>query len=377
MSPSTFGATRLTMKNTLLLIAGLALSLGTFAQKKDLKTENVFIITFDGLRWQELYGGADAALIGDKDYVENVEALKKEFWAEDAKTRREKLFPFFWSEIATKGQMYGNRNEGSKVNCANGMWFSYPGYNEILSGFADDKRITSNDKIPNPNKTVLEFVNNQPQYKSKVAGFGSWDVFPYIINAERSGIPVNAGFMKATGSSLTDREKFLNQLQDEIPGPWGGVRLDAFTHHFMMEYVKKNTPRLVYISYGETDDWAHDGEYDEYLHSARRTDQFIKELWQYIQSNPNYKDKTTLLITTDHGRGTVPKDTWRSHGSQVEGGGEIWMMAIGPDTPALGEVKQDGQLYQNQVAATAATLLGLKYVNTPEPGAVVGSMITK
>jgi hypothetical protein len=377
LSPNTFGCNCIHVKNLTLLFAGVLLFSSAFGQKKEYKTENVFIITFDGLRWQELYTGADEKLIGDKDFVKDPEALKKEFWADDAKTRREKLFPFFWSEIASKGQLYGNRELGSKVNCSNDMWFSYPGYNEILSGFADDKRIKSNDKIPNPNKTVLEFVNNQPAFKGKVAGFGSWDVFPFIINSERSGIPVNAGFMKAEGNNLTDREKLLNELQDEIPGPWGGVRLDAFTHHFMMEYVKKNSPRLVYISYGETDDWAHDGDYDAYLLSARRTDQFIKELWAFIQSSPKYKDKTTLLITTDHGRGTVPKESWKSHGKQVDGAGQIWMMAIGPDTPALGEVKTEGQLYQNQVAATAATLLGLKYVNTPEPGAVVGSMITK
>jgi len=365
------------MKKTVLALALSVIVLAAFAQKKDFKTENVFIITFDGLRWQELYTGADPALIENKEYVDEPEALKAAFWNDDPIKRREILFPFFWSEIASKGQIHGNRSLGSKVNCANNMWFSYPGYNEILSGFADDKRINSNDKINNPNTTLLEFVNNQPAYKGKVAAFGSWDVFPFIINAERSGIPVNAGFMKATGSDLSEREIFLNQLQDEIPGPWGGVRLDAFTHYFMMEYVKKNTPRLVYISYGETDDWAHDGEYDEYLKSARRTDQFIKELWALIQSHPQYKDKTTLLLTTDHGRGTEPLDTWRSHGTKISGADQIWMMAIGPDTPALGEVKTAGQLYQNQVAATAAALLGIQYKNTPEPGPKVGSMLNR
>ena len=127
-----------------------------------------------------------------------------------------------------------------------------------------------------------------------------------------------------------------------------------------MEYVKKHSPKLVYIAYGETDDFAHDGEYDHYLKSAKQTDQFIKEIWEYIQSTPQYKDKTTLLITTDHGRGTEPLDTWRSHGTDITGAGEIWMAAIGPDTPALGVVEK-GQYYQNQLAATAAKLLGLEY----------------
>lgn len=329
----------------------------TYAQNK---TENVFIITLDGFRWQELYSGADKNLIGDKDYVENTNELSALFWRETPYERRETLMPFFWNVIAKEGQLLGNRVLGSKVNCTNSMWFSYPGYNEILTGIADDARIKSNDKIPNPNETILEFVNKQPSFEGKVAAFGSWDVFPYIINEERSGISVNAGFEKSTDKPLSDREVFLNRLQDEIPSPWGGVRLDAFTHHFALEYMKKHAPKLLYIAYGETDDFAHDGKYDHYLKSAKQTDQFIKEIWEYIQSTPQYKDKTTLIITTDHGRGTEPKNKWKGHGSSISNAGEIWMAAIGPDTPARGEVKS-GQYYQNQVAATVAKLLGLDY----------------
>ncbi|WP_420387465.1 sulfatase-like hydrolase/transferase [Roseivirga sp.] len=343
-------------KNAVVLLFAL-ISLSACAQQK---TENVFIITLDGLRWQELYTGADEALIGNKKYVDNTTELSELFWRETALERRETLMPFFWSVLAKEGQLLGNRTLGSLVNCTNNMWFSYPGYNEILTGKADDERINSNSKIPNPNETILEFVNKQKGFEGKVAAFGSWDVFPYIVNEERSGVPVNAGFEKSTDTPLTEKEAFLNRLQDEIPGPWGGVRLDAFTHHFAMEYVKKHSPRLVYIAYGETDDFAHDGEYDHYLKSARQTDQFIKEVWEYIQSTPQYKDKTTLIITTDHGRGTDPIDTWRSHGTDISNAGQIWMAAIGPDTPAKGEA-DSGQYYQNQVAATVAQLLGLKY----------------
>ncbi|WP_332914078.1 hypothetical protein [Algoriphagus boritolerans] len=119
------------------------------------------------------------------------------------------------------------------------MWFSFPGYNEVLCGFADDERINSNAKINNPNVTFLEYLNQNPEYQGKVFAFGSWDVFPYIVNEERSGVPVNAGFDKAEGNDLTDVEKTINRLQSEIRGPWGGVRLDPFTHHFAMETMKK------------------------------------------------------------------------------------------------------------------------------------------
>ncbi|MGC1241238.1 MAG: alkaline phosphatase family protein [Chryseosolibacter sp.] len=355
----------------LLLMAGVSVS----AQPR--KTENIFIITLDGFRWQELYTGADSLLVENKEFVHDPEALKSRFWANTPLERRKILMPFFWNTIAAQGQLYGNRKFDNKVDCSNSMWFSYPGYSEILCGFADDENINSNKKINNPNETLLEFLNKMPDYKGKVAAFGSWDVFPFIVNEQRSGIPVNAGFEKAGGEKLTDREKFLNTLQDEIPGPWGGVRLDAFTHYFALEHLQKKQPDVIYIAYGETDDFAHDGRYDEYLKSAHRTDQFIGDLWNWVQSQKKYKDKTTFLITTDHGRGTQPIESWRSHGDEVAGAGQIWFAVMGPDTPPTGEQKGAGQLHQNQVAKTAAAFLGVEYKNRKAVGDVVSTSIKK
>jgi Uncharacterized proteins of the AP superfamily len=358
-----------------LLIILLISSLVGFAQNG--KTENVFIITLDGLRWQELYSGADSALVGNKEYVSKPEELQKEFWAATPQERRKILLPFTWSTIASEGQLYGSRGHGNKVDCSNKMWFSYPGYNEILTGAADDQRINSNDKVNNPNVTVLEHLNNLPAFKGKVAAFGSWDVFPFIINEERSGIPVNAGYENVSGSSLTEREKLLNELQNALPKIWESVRLDGFTHYLALEYLKKNTPRFIFIGYGETDDFAHDGKYDEYLKSARQTDAFIKELWEWAQSHPQYKGKTTFLITTDHGRGTEPPDTWRSHGSKYKGADQIWFAVMGPDTPAMGEIKEPGQYYQNQLAKTAAAFLGVEFSNDLGEGKEVEAMRKK
>lgn len=362
------------MLKIIYIILFSSLSLSAFSQAKQ-KTENVFIITFDGLRWQELFTGADSSLVTNKDFTKDPIGLKAKFWADSPEKRREILMPFFWNGIAKKGQLYGNRYLNNKVNCSNYMWFSYPGYNEILCGFSDDERIKSNNKIDNPNVTVLEYLNRMPSYKGKVAAFGSWDVFPSIINRTRSGIPVNAGFETASGSNLSEREKFLNQLQSEIPSPWGGVRLDGFTHHYALEYIKKNKPKVVYISYGETDDFAHEGKYDAYLHSALQTDKFIEGLWQYIQSTSQYKDKTTLIITTDHGRGTVPIETWKDHGTRISGADQIWFAVIGPDTEAKGEMKDDAQYYQNQIAKTAAAFLGIDYTNEKKVGEVVKPMV--
>lgn len=355
----------------LIIIAGI--SMPAFSQSS-LQTENVFLISLDGLRWQELFSGIDEKLMTHNDYVENGEGLRDRFWDDDPTVRREKLMPFFWSTIAEEGQLYGNQDLGSQVLVTNGLDFSYPGYNEILTGYADPY-IDSNDKIWNPNKTVLEFVNNQPEYSSKVAVFGSWDVIPYIINSRRSGIPVNAGFEPVTGDSLTDREIFLNELLYEIPSPWSSVRLDAFTHHYALETLKEETPRLLYIAYGETDDFAHNGNYEAYLKSTLQTDKFISDLWGFVQNHETYRDKTTFIITTDHGRGTVPLETWQHHGTDIDGADEIWLAAIGPDTPALGEISNTDPIYQTQIAKTVACFLGLDYRNKKPAGEVIEALI--
>lgn len=357
----------------LIFLLLVAIPFSADAQKK-FKTENVVLLTFDGFRWQEVFTGAEKRLIG-KPFVGDSAGIVRDFWAESPEERRKKLLPFFWNVIGTKGVLAGNRTAGSKVNVTNKQWFSYPGYNEILCGFADDERIHSNDKFENPNTTVLEMIHKQPGYAGKVIAYSSWDVFPYIINAKRSGINVNAGLVKEFPGNAN--EKLLNEIMDEVPNPLGEVRLDAFTFHYAFEAFKRTKPKLTFISFDETDDFAHAGKYDAYLRSAHATDGFIQKLWNYCQSQPTYKDKTTFIITVDHGRGTEGREDWKHHGIKVQHADEIWMAIIGPDTPATGEQKTDSQYYQSQVAQTIATLLRVTYQSGKPSGKPLEQFIVK
>ncbi len=357
----------------ILVFTLLALSICVKAQVSR-KTENVILVTLDGVRWQEIFGGADTSLMKFQKELKDPKVREK-YWRTDVSERRKALLPFLWTTVATQGQLLGNRRLDSKVNVTNRMWFSYPGYNEILSGFADDVRITSNDKIYNENETVLEFINRHPAFAGKVAAFTSWDVFPYIINDKRSGIYVSAAEMPASIAPLTERERLLNQMMPVTPNMLAEVRLDAFTFYYGMEYLKKFKPRVMYFSFDETDDFSHDGEYAAYLNSAHHTDGFLSELYAYIQSDPTYKDKTTLIVTTDHGRGNGGDD-WKSHGIRINGADQIWMAILGPDTPALGEVKGT-QHYQNQIAQTVAALLGLHYESKNATGKILDGVLKK
>src|SRR5581483_6524426 len=128
------------------------------------KTENVILITFDGARTQEIFGGLDLNILKDqtkKGRVEDTETYKK-YWAATPEARRAKLLPFFWGTLLKEhGSIAGNRSLNSTVMTTNKMWFSYPGYSEILTGQAHDEVINSNDKKRNPNTSVLEFLKRK------------------------------------------------------------------------------------------------------------------------------------------------------------------------------------------------------------------------
>ena len=88
-------------------------------------------------------------------------------------------------------------------------------------------------------------------------------------------------------------------MEPKTPSPFGSsARLDVFTDYYALEYIKRAHPDVVYIANDETDDFAHQGHYDKYLDAAHAADAFLKELWNYIQDDPYYKDKTTIILTT-------------------------------------------------------------------------------
>lgn len=330
------------------------------------KSENIVVVTMDGLRWQEVFGGADSLLTFDTAAIYSTGYVKRKFWANTAEERRSKLMPFFWNTVAKDGVLIGNRNHGSYFHNANPYWFSYPGYNEIFTGYPDTA-VNSNDKIPNKNVTVFEYLSKQPAYKGKAVVFGSWDVFASIFNEQRSGLLVNDGFRNVPGK-LNERQQWLNDMQHQVPDLFhGGERLDAATFNIGFEYMKVHKPKLIFFGLGDTDEFAHAGVYDMYLDAAQKSDKWIQQLWEYIQSAPGYKDKTTLIITTDHGRGLAQGSNWRHHGSRIAEASEMWVAAIGPSIPKTGESKKSVKAYQGQIAATIAKMLGQEFKPANQP----------
>ena len=348
------------IKKIFLLLVGVV----AFCACSNDNDPRLVVITLDGLRWQELFTGADSYLVKSTRFVDNPEALQETFWRDTPEERREVLMPFTWSYIAKNGFLLGNREKGSQMQVANAMNFSYPGYSEDFCGWPDDERINSNDPNPNPNVSVLEVANQDPRYKGRVMCYGSWESIRYAVNNERGGFPGSVAYETSLTKHPDETTKLIDDMLLGMPRIWDSERFDAFTYAYAITSLKRDHPKVLYVSFGDTDEWAHDGKYDFYLEAARTTDAFIQKIVEYCESDPFYKGKTTYLLTCDHGRGF--RNGFTSHGSGCMGSQNTWFMAFGKGVEQLGETTENGPFYNQQFAATIADVLGIDF--TPGNG---------
>jgi len=351
----------------------LAMLISLVALQADQRTapasDNIVLITLDGARTEEVFGGLDLDILRstlkDGQPVEDTTAYAR-FWAPDPDARRRKLMPFFWSLVSQQGSIAGNPRTGSVVRLRNRHWFSYPGYAELLLGEPHDDEIKSNDRIQNPYPTVLEALRTHLGLRrEQVATFASWVGFNEIVEHAKGATYVNAAIADYDGSG-TD-VVVVNQLQHEALAPWDGIRLDAFTFRQAMAHLESARPRVLYIAFDETDDWAHDGRYDRVLDAYARIDRYLEQLWTWVEGQAEYRGRTHFVITTDHGRGHTTAD-WRTHGANVEGAGEVWMAFVSPRMPQRGEWRGGPALSTSQVAATLASWMGMDW-NADHPNA--------
>lgn len=340
-----------------IFFAALAMLLTLASCNKGDNDPRLVVITFDGLRWQELFEGADSALVSNPRFVSDT-TLAERFWRPTAEERRQVLMPFTWSYIKDNGYLVGNRHKGSQMQVANPYNFSYPGYSENFCGWPDDS-VNSNDPILNANVSVFEVANQDPRYKGSVMVYGSWESIRYAVNNERGGFPASVAFEPHISANPSPALQLAADVMSTMNRPWGSERYDVFTYLYALETLKNDHPKVMYISFGDTDEFAHAGTYDRYLIAAHYTDQFIRNIVETCEADPFYKGKTTYLLTCDHGRGYLASFT--SHGAGTLGSENTWMMAFGKGVEKLGETADNGPFYNQQMAATIAQVLGIDF----------------
>jgi hypothetical protein len=355
----------------LLLVSGAAAAADAADDRK------VILVTIDGVRIQEIFGGMDA-VIGDapeaKSGIYEGAVTKARYWRDTPEARRETLMPFFWKTLVPAGIVLGNPAKGSKVTVRNDQWFSYPGYSEILTG-EPQPEVKSNDFVRYPHRTVLEYVHDTLGLGyGDVAQIGSWEGFKYAASQKDGVFLMNGARDPFPPEYSTPQIDYLVGLRKDVMQLWEESSNDTLCYRIALEYLHKFQPRVMWLGFGQSDDWAHERRYDLVLDFLHLVDRELGELWATLQSMDAYRGKTTMIITADHGRGRTPED-WAEHDAGIQGSQDIWVAIIGPDTPATGEAVDVADVTQSDIAATLLQALGLDWkafnpkAGPPIPGA--------
>jgi hypothetical protein len=263
------------------------------------KTENVHILIIDGARYSETFG----------------DTLHKNI-------------PFLWNSLGPQGAIYTRFYNDS-------LTYTTAGHSSIITGTWQN---IPNDDSQRPNMpTIFEYYRI---YR------GTSLTDNYVILGKDKLHNLNYGthpqFGSAWGASVIYS---TSQYNDTVA--WGNLQTVTKTYH----------PKLTITNFGGVDYWGHMGEWQLHINSIKFTDSIINKFWADIQSDPVYKDKTTLIVTNDHGRHT---SDWMYHGDGCDGCRHIMLFIIGPDIqPGLIDSTRRSQI---DIAPTVAELL-----NFPAP----------
>jgi hypothetical protein len=330
------------------------------AFSQELKTENVILVTLDGVRTEEIFGGLqdDIANQSAKQVYSEIEYSRERYDAETAAERRALLMPFFWGELAAGGMLFGNTSRDSHMLVENPVKWSSPGYAEMLTG-GPQVDVKDNSFVRYPHVTVLEFVADTLQLdQSQVAQIGSWSGFPYLAARSPDVFVMNGGYDAFPAAFSSPAIDELVTLRRDVMELWEESSNDGMTYRIARTYLFEHRPRLMWLGLTQSDDWAHADRYDRLLDYLHLADSWLRDLWTSLQADSHYRNRTTLIITTDHGRGRTPAD-WAEHDQTIPGSESVWLAIIGPDTPAMGDRVPPGSVHQGAVAATILRLFGL------------------
>jgi len=326
-----------------------------------LQTSNVILLTIDGVRSQEIFAGLDETIaVHDAQQVySEIAEVRSRYPGATTEQRRAALMPNFWNLLAPQGQVFGNAAYGNHVKVQNQVLWSPPGYVEMMTG--GPTAVSDNAERGYPSPTAREVATNKLGLDyQQVAQIGSWTGYS-LAAASQDDAFLMVGTHDAVPSPFSTPElDKLAALRSEVMGLWSEGSDDVLSFRMALNYLQTQQPRVLWIALVNSDDWAHADRYDRYLDYLHLVDGLIGELWQTVQSTDAYRDNTTLIIPTDHGRGLRGSD-WAEHDITIPGSEDIWLAVIGPQTPDTGEVTTPGTLYQGQVASTMLHYLGIDY----------------
>lgn len=292
----------------LLVLSGFILAGLTFCEKepilpKQFKTKNAIIIVMDGARFSETWGDPTHQYI-----------------------------PYMSGKMAEEGVFY-NRFYN------NGPTYTNAGHTAMTTGFYQE---------------INNSGNELPQYPS---------IFQHWLKS------TTADSLLAWVVASKDKLEILSDCSETgwngrnrpavncgVNGLGSGYRDDSITYKNALKIMATHHPQLMLINFRQPDFSAHQNDWEKYLSSIQKTDEYVYKIWSFLQNESFYSERTALFVTNDHGRhldgiGTGFKD----HGDDCEGCRHINLYAWGPDFKKGYTVDTERELID--IPATIAKLL--------------------
>ena len=237
-----------------------------------LLTQNVILVTLDGVRAQEIFAGLDETIaVHDQQQVySDMEAMRKRYGGETPESRRNALLPVFWKQLAPQGVVLGNARYDNHVLVQNKALWSTPGYTEIMTG-RPRPEVIDNENQRYDHKTALELARTGLELDgSQVVQFGSWEGFKFAA-ASRDDAFLMVGAYDSVPAQLSSPEiDNLNNLRRQVMGLWEEGSNDVLTFRMALSYLQAHPPRVMWLALVNSDDWAHADRYDRYLEYLHR-----------------------------------------------------------------------------------------------------------
>ena len=280
---------------------------------------SVVLVTFDGVRWQELFEGTDPVLTRDDGPV----------------------FERFWAELAPRGVTYGDVRAGHQLKVATSTNASLPGYMSIYGEVPQGCATNACGPIGVP--TFVDRLHDE-------------------LQLEKKQLEVVSAWLNVRYAVTSRDDVAVVKIPGDDTGGWGELdepfEFDRGTAPTGLQALTVRRPRFLHVALLDSDRFAHRGDYPRYLAVLRAYDRWLAELAGYLD------ERTALIVTTDHGRGLW--DQWTEHGPQVPASSRAWAYVRLPAAASGLSLEDPGAraFDHHDVRYTIETLFGLSTAST-------------
>ena len=306
----------------------------------------VVLVVLDGVRWQDVFAGADVELARACGFVPGV-------W-----TNARALTPNLHRLMQAPGLAIGVPGSRGGISASGPNFISLPGYREIFSGHSDASCDTND--CPRPMAPTLADEVEASGGPGDVAVVTSWPAIARAVSSKEPSFLVSAGrkLLENASALAPDAEAgrllALSASSSALPGD-ADYRQDALTASLALRVLADLRPRFLFVGLGDADEHAHRGNYRRYLEALHAADAFVGELSEMLRATGARGQHTTILVTTDHGRAYDFTD----HGGQFPESARGWLVAAGEDVRDRSNAVSSRPYTLSNVAPTVRALLGM------------------